>query len=159
MSNTTPSNAVVVEALVEQMKSLPGGLLPLLHKLQERIGHVPQEAIPAIARGFALSRAEVQGVISFYHDFRTTPPARHVVKICRAESCQAMGNAQLIAHAKQKPGIDFGAATADREFGLEAVYCLGNCALSPALTLDDNLHGRVSPARFDALIDAARGAK
>lgn len=159
MSDSKHANSAIVDGLVDEMKDVPGGLLPLLHEVQKRIGYVPHEAIPAIARGFALARAEVQGVISFYHDFRKAPPAKHVIKICRAESCQAMGNAQLIDHAKKKLGIDFGGATNDGQFGMEAVYCLGNCALSPALTLDDEVHGRVSNTRFDALIGAKRDAK
>jgi formate dehydrogenase subunit gamma len=146
-----------VQAALARCRHLPGALLPVLHAVQEALGYVPPEAVPLIAHGLNLSRADVHGVISFYPHYRTTPPGRHVLQLCRAESCQAMGAAALEAHAKRRLGIDFHATTADGAITLEPVYCLGNCALSPALLLDDELHGRVDAAAFDALVAQARG--
>jgi formate dehydrogenase subunit gamma len=94
----------------------------------------------------------VHGVVSFYHDFRESPPGRHVLHICRAEACQAMGADRLVAHAKERLGVDFHGTTPDGAITLEPIYCLGNCALSPAVLADGELHGRVSPERFDALV-------
>ena len=145
--------AEVVTAGIERFQAVPGGLLPLLHALQDALGYIPADAVPAIARGLQLSRAEVHGVISFYHDFRGEPAGSHVLQICRAEACQAMGSRALEAHAKQRLGIDYGDTTADGSLSLEPVYCLGNCACSPSVRLDDEIHARVDPARLDALLD------
>ncbi len=145
--------AEVVTAGIERFQAVPGGLLPLLHALQDALGYIPADAVPAIARGLQLSRAEVHGVISFYHDFRSKPAGEHVLQICRAEACQAMGSRVLEAHAKQRLGIDYGDTTADGSLSLEPVYCLGNCACSPSVRLDDEIHARVDPARLDALLD------
>ena len=135
---------------------LPGALLPIFHRIQERLGYVPQEALPEIAQALNLSRAEVHGVMTFYHDFRATPPGRCVIKVCRAEACQAMGAEALISHAEQCLGTSLNSTAADGSATLEATYCLGNCALSPALLMDGHLKGRVTPERFDALLAAAR---
>jgi formate dehydrogenase subunit gamma len=131
-------------------------LLPALHAIQDKLGFVPDDAVPAIAAAFNLSRAEVHGVITFYHYFRTTPPARHVVQICRAESCQSMGGDALLAHAEAALGCALHAHTADGQFALEPVYCLGQCAVSPAIMVNDAVHARVTPLRFDSLIAKAR---
>src|SRR6202142_3356475 len=139
-----------------RLKSLPGALLPVLHDVQAALGYVPKDAVPLIASELNLSRAEIHGVISFYHYFRTKKPGRHVLQLCRAEACQSVGAADLEQHAKRILGIDFHATTADGAITLEPVYCLGNCALGPSAMLDDRLHGRVSPERFDALIARAR---
>ena len=139
-----------------RLKALPGALLPILHEVQSALGYVPKDAVPLIAQELNLSRAEIHGVISFYHYFRTEKPGRHVVQLCRAEACQAVGAAELEAHAKRTLGIDFHGTTADGAVTLEAVYCLGNCALGPSAMVDNRLQGRVSPDRFDALIAAAR---
>ena len=128
------------------------GLLPALHHLQEQLGYIPDHAIAELARAHNVSRAEVVGVIGFYHDFRATPPGRHRLQVCRAESCQAMGGDALATHAGARLGVAFGATTADGAVTLEAAYCLGNCACSPAVMLDDKLYGRVSAARLDALL-------
>ena len=138
--------------LVGQYHALPGGLLPLLHAIQGDIGYVPDSAVPIIAKGLNLSRAEVHGVISFYHDFKTSPVGRHTVQVCRAEACQSMGSRQLEAHAKQTQGIDYGETTADGAVTLEPVYCLGNCACSPSIRIDDAIYARVDTNRFDDLI-------
>jgi formate dehydrogenase subunit gamma len=141
-----------VAHIAESLKHKEGALLPILHAVQEALGHIPSGAVPVIAECLNLSRAEVHGVISFYHYFRTTPPGRHTVRLCRAESCQSMQSTALEAHAKRRLGVDYHATTADGAFSLEPVYCLGNCALSPAMTIDDRVYGRVTPARFDALV-------
>ena len=139
-----------------RLKALPGALLPILHEVQGALGYVPKDAVPLIAHELNLSRAEIHGVITFYHYFRTVKPGRHVVQLCRAEACQAVGAAELEAHAKCTLGIDFHGTTADGAVTLEAVYCLGNCALGPSAMVDDRLQGRVTPERFDALIASAR---
>jgi len=113
---------------------------------------VPRECVPAIAHALNLSRAEVHGVVTFYHDFRPQPPGRNVIRLCRAESCQAMGAVALAEHVRERLGAGFGETTRDGNFTLEAVYCLGNCGCSPAIVLNDELYGRVSPARFDELL-------
>lgn len=141
-----------IELILRHCIEQPGSLLLVLHAVQKEFGYVPEESIPLIADALNLSRAEVHGVLSFYHYFRRTPRGEHVVQICRAESCQAMHAEQLIAHAKKRLQIGFHETTADGRFSLEPVYCLGNCACSPAIMIDDELHGRVSPERFDALI-------
>jgi formate dehydrogenase subunit gamma len=148
-----------VSAAVAAHASRPGPLLPILHAIQERLGHVPAEAVPSVAQALNLTRAEVHGVISFYHDFRDHPPGRHLVKICRAESCQALGADALVAHAKTRLGIEFHGTTADGAITLEPVYCLGNCALSPAVLVGEDIRGRVTPEAFDALVDELRGAR
>src|SRR5262249_37381614 len=141
---------------IESNKARPGALLPMLHDIQDSVGCVPAEAIPAIAKALNLSRADVHGVVTFYHHFRSTPPGKHVVRICRAEACQSMGAEALVAHAKKALGVDFHGTSQDGAVTLEAVYCLGNCACSPAVMVDDDLHGRVSAARFDALVRELR---
>lgn len=137
---------------IQQYREVPGGLLPLLHAIQARLGFIPADAVPAIAGALHLSRAEVHGVISFYHDFRTAPAGRHLLQICRAEACQAMGSRALEAHAKARLGIDYGGTTADGAVTLEPVYCLGNCACSPSVRIDDAVHARVDADRLDALL-------
>jgi len=141
-----------VSSIVASLKDKPGALLPILHGIQDHLGYVPPETVPLIARELNLSRAEVHGVISFYHYFRETPPGKNTLYICRAESCQAMGSDELEAHAKQRLGIDYHENTADGEFSLEPVYCLGNCACSPSIMVGTEVHGRVTPERFDEII-------
>jgi formate dehydrogenase subunit gamma len=134
-------------------------LLPALHAIQDKLGHVPPDAVPMIANALNLSRAEVHGVISFYHDFRTEPPGEHTVQLCRAEACQAMGSRELERHARQKLGVSFGQTTPDGLLTLEPVYCLGNCACAPSIRINDEVHARVSPARFDELIAGLEAAE
>ena len=141
-----------VSAIVARLKDLPGALLPILHAVQEALGYVPSAAVPAIAEGLNLSRAEVHGVISFYHYFRDTPPGQHTIQMCRAEACQSMNQRALESHAKQKLGVEFHGTTANGAFSFEPVYCLGNCACSPAIMIDGELYGRVTPDRFDAIL-------
>ncbi|MEO8636922.1 MAG: formate dehydrogenase subunit gamma [Gemmatimonadales bacterium] len=142
----------VVQSVLDRLKTLPGALLPILHGIQDELGFVPPDAVPVIAHAMNLTRAEVHGVVTFYHEFRETPPGRHQIHICRAESCQAVGADALIAHAEKTLGVTFHQTTADGMITLEPIYCLGNCALSPAITVDHQVRGRVTPARFDALV-------
>lgn len=130
----------------------PDELIEILHEVQDELGFVPESVIPIIAKAINLSRAEVHGVVTFYHDFRREPAGRHVVKICRAESCQSMAGEALCNHAKASLKTGFGETSADGNVTLEAVYCLGNCALSPAMMVDGQLHGRVDAGRFDEII-------
>jgi len=155
MSSIDASNAV--KAILASQSTEPEHLLPVLHAIQEAIGFVPPEHVIDIAQAFNLSRAEVHGVISFYHYFRVTPPAAHVVQICRAESCQSMGADVLLAHAKQSLGCNLHEKDKEGNFSLEPVYCLGQCATSPAIMIDDKIYAKVTPARFDELIAKARG--
>ena len=141
-----------VRRIVGDLKGRPGPLIEVLHAIQAELGYVPAAAVPLVASELNLSRAEVHGVVSFYHFFRSTPPGAHTVSVCRAESCQAVGGAALAAHARRRLGVDFHETTPDGRFSLEPVYCLGNCACSPAVMIDGRLHGRVSPERFDTLL-------
>jgi formate dehydrogenase subunit gamma len=140
----------VVLDVTARLKDQPGALLPVLHGVQAALGYVPEEAIPLIAREMNLSRADVHGVVTFYHYFRSQPAGKRTIYLCRAESCQAMGAAKLEQHIKQRLGVDFHQTTADGAWTLEPVYCLGNCACSPAMMVDDELKGRMTPERFDA---------
>jgi formate dehydrogenase subunit gamma len=138
---------------IRELEHLPGALLPILHALQEEFGYIDKAAIPLVAEALNISHAEVYGVIGFYHDFRETPPGRHVLKMCRAESCQSMGCDKTIQHVERRLGAKLGETTEDASFTLEAVYCLGLCALSPAVMLDGQPYGRVSSEIADFLID------
>ncbi len=148
-----------LEQLIGQYKSLPGALLPLLHAIQDEFSYVPEFSYAKIAKALSLSVAEVHGVVSFYHHFKTHKPGRHVLQICRAESCQAMGAEALEAHAKQCLNANYHETSQDQAITLEPVYCLGNCALSPAVMLDEAVYGRVSTADLDALIGEAKRAE
>jgi formate dehydrogenase subunit gamma len=139
-----------------RLKALPGALLPILHAVQEALKYVPKDAVPLIARELNLSVAEVHGVVTFYHYFLQERPGRRVVHLCRAEACQALGSVALEAHAKATLGVDFHGTTSDGAITLEPVYCLGNCALGPSLMIDQRLHGRVTPKRFDTLMSQSR---
>ena len=152
MSVETEKLSAVVTAAVKKYADMAGGLLPLLHEIQANLGHVPKDSVPEIAKGMGLSRAEVHGVISFYHDFHDQPRAQTSIHLCRAEACQAMGSRQLEAHVKERLGIGFGGTTADGRFSLEPVYCLGNCACSPSIRIGDDIFARVDAARFDELL-------
>jgi formate dehydrogenase subunit gamma len=147
---------VKVDALITEYHDMPGALMPLLHAIQDNIGYVPESSYSQIAKALSLSVAEVHGVVTFYHHFRTHKPGRHVMQICRAESCQSMGSEALEAHAKKCLNVDYHQTTSDDAITLEAVYCLGNCALSPAVMMDEEVYGRVSAADLDALIAEAK---
>ena len=148
----SPEQRTAVLESVRQYRQLAGSLLPILHGIQDRLGWVPPPAVPLIAFELNLSRAEVHGVLTFYHYFRQAKPGRQVIYLCRAEACQAVGAAGLEAHARQRLGVDFHGTSGDGRYTLEPVYCLGNCACGPSLMIDKELHALVTPARFDELI-------
>ena len=155
MAQHQPWDAEEAGRLIAERRSLAGALLPMLHALQDAFGYVDAAAVPLLADAVNLSRAEVHGVVTFYHEFRRTPPGRRVVRLCRAEACQSMGGEALAAHARRRLGINFNQTTPDGGVTLEPVFCLGNCACSPAIMLDGKLHGRVDASAFDRLIAQA----
>lgn len=144
--------------IIARFDARPEMLIQILHEFLERFGWISEDAVRQLAGELNLSRAEVHGVVSFYHDFRREPAGRHIVKICQAESCQAMGSRQLTAHAEKKLGVALEGTTGDSGITLEPVYCLGNCACSPAIMIDDRVFGRVDAKRFDGLVAALDGA-
>ena len=154
MSSLDPAIQQAVADAVSRLKDTPGALLPVLHAVQDAVGYVPAAAVPLNADGLNLWRADVHGVISFYHYFRETKPGRHVIHLCRAEACQSMNQQATEAHAKAALGVDYHGTTRNGAFTFEPVYCLGNCAASPAMMIDGELYGRVTPARFDAIVGA-----
>lgn len=133
-----------VASIIAMHQDRPGALLPILHAIQDATGFIPAESVIQIATALNLSRAEVHGVITFYHYFQTSAPARHQIQICCAEACQSMGSERLMQHA---------AASASTDFAVHPVYCLGLCANSPAMMIDDQLHARVTPEKFDRLLN------
>ena len=153
-----PDALETVRQIANAHREMPGGLLPALHAVQEALGHVPDEAVPELARALNLSRAEVHGVVTYYHHFRRTPPGRHVVQICRAEACQACGGEELLAHAERALGCKAHETSADGVVTLEPVYCLGLCASSPAVQIGDKLHARVTPQKLDRLLASLEAA-
>ena len=153
-----PNPESVTQAVLARHVDEPGALLPILHEVQEALGHIPREVVPQIAEGLNLSRAEVHGVVTYYHHFRSEAPGRHIVQVCRAEACQSMGSEALMAHAEHTLGCHthggHGSTSADGRYTLNPVYCLGLCASSPAVVIDDKLHARMTPAKFDKLVNA-----
>jgi len=145
-------DATIATEIINQFDAAPEMLVQVLHAFVQRYGYISEQAIRQIAAELNLSRADVHGVVSFYHDFRTTPPGEHVVKICQAEACQAMGSRDLTAHAEKKLGVDLQGTTSDGKVSLEPVYCLGNCACSPAVMINQKVYGRVSNAKLDDLL-------
>jgi formate dehydrogenase subunit gamma len=169
MSNRMPSGAYAVNAPVgpraEQVRALaaahaaePGGLLPALHAVQGACGYIDDADVPVLVEAFNLSRAEVHGVVTYYHHFRRQPPGRHVVQLCRAEACQACGGDELAAAAAGRLRCAEGQTRADGGVTLEAVYCLGLCASAPAVAIDGRLHARVTPERLQGLLAAVEAA-
>jgi formate dehydrogenase subunit gamma len=148
--------ALRASTIIDQFKDVRGGLLPALHALQEEFGFVDDSAIPVLATAFNQTSADVFGVITYYHDFKRTRPGRYTIKVCRGEACQAMGAEELIADIKRRLKVEVGAKTADGEFSLDQVFCLGNCALSPAVMVDHTLYGRVSADRMDKICKGLR---
>ena len=147
-----PGMAERVRAVVATHRGDRGALLPVLHGVQAEFGYIAAELVPVIAHELNLSRAEVHGVISFYADFRSEPAGRTVVKLCRAEACQSVGAERLVAHAQQVFGVKLGQTTPDGSVTLEQVFCLGNCALGPAVQINGRLHGKLDEKRLDALV-------
>jgi formate dehydrogenase subunit gamma len=152
MTESTTIQATV-QTIITALKDKPGALLPILHAVQDNLGYIPADSIPAIANALNLSRAEVHGVISFYHYFRDTAPGKQTIYVCRAESCQAMGGKHLEEYIKNSLGIDYHETTQDGKFSLEPVYCLGNCACSPAIQIGHEVYGRVSVGDFNSIIN------
>src|SRR5262245_36002575 len=138
--------------IIRQHANRLGATLPILHALQESCGHVREEAVVLVSQSLNLSRVEGHGVVTFYHDFRRTPPGRHVLKLCRAEACQAMGSDDLAARAERRLGVKLGETTPDGRVTVEPIYCLGLCACAPSAMLDDTVLGRLDATRLDALL-------
>jgi formate dehydrogenase subunit gamma len=159
MESLPSDQAATVRRIVAQHRERPGPLLEVLHGIQAAFGYVPAGAVPVVAEELNLSRAEVHGVVTFYHFFRRSPAGAHTVSLCQAESCQAMGAEALAEHAQQRLGIEFHQTTADGRFSLEPIYCLGNCACSPAAMIDGRLYGRLTPEAFDALVTEGSASK
>jgi formate dehydrogenase subunit gamma len=152
-----PDQRAAVLDSVQKHRGLEGALLPILHAIQDRLGWIPPAALPLIAFELNITRAEVHGVLTFYHYFRQRPPGTHTIYLCRAEACQALGAHGLAAHAEQVLGTKFHERSADGRFSLEPVYCLGNCAMGPSLLIDRQLYSRVTAERFDEIIDGLSG--
>lgn len=155
MIAATHADTDLVLAIVARLRDQPGPLLPILHAVQEAIGHIPAHAVATIASELNLSRAEVHGVVTFYHDFHQHPVGRHVLKMCRAEACQSMGGEALVARAEERLGVSCGHTSLDGQVTLESVYCLGLCATAPAAMIDGRVVGRLSPQRLDDLLKDA----
>ena len=151
-----PWSAERAARIIADRRSLEGPLLPIVHAIQQTFGCVPEAAVPLIAEALNLSRAEVHGVVSFYHDFKAVPRGRHVLKLCRAEACQAAGGDALAARAEARLGVPIGQTTGDGRVTLEPVYCLGFCATAPSAMLDGRVVGRLDATRLDALLTDAQ---
>jgi formate dehydrogenase subunit gamma len=141
----------LISEIVEKKVGLPGALLPILHDIQHHFDYVPKEAIAIVAQGLQQTEAEIYGVITFYAHFQLNKPGRHIIEICRGEACQAMGSKTLEKAIKSQLAVDFGETTADKNFTLEPVYCLGNCACSPSIKVADNVYGRMNSEKFAKL--------
>jgi formate dehydrogenase subunit gamma len=152
---TTATAEATARAIAAEHGNRPDALIEILHALQAALGCVPEAAVPALANALNLSRAEVHGVVTFYHDFRREPAGRHVLKLCRAEACQSMGGEALVARAEQRVGVPCGSTSVDGRVTLEPVYCLGLCATAPSAMIDGRLVGRLTAAKLDALLDGA----
>lgn len=156
-ADTAAHQASVAQAVVARRVNEAGALMPILHELQDTLGYIPRDVVPLVAEGLNLSRAEVHGVVTYYHHFRNAPPGRHTVQVCRAEACKSMGADALLAHVEQRLGCTehgsgHGSMSADGKYSLDPVFCLGLCASSPAIVIDDKLHARMTTTKFDKLI-------
>ena len=151
MSPYAPWDADTARSIISASQSMPGALLPILHALQEEFGYIHREAVPLIGEILNLSRAEVHGVVTFYHDFRRAPPGRHVLRLCRAEACQSTGGDRLAARAEAKIGVALGNTTADGRVSLEPVYCLGLCAIGPNALVDGRPVARIDAAAIERI--------
>jgi formate dehydrogenase subunit gamma len=157
-TTTGEANAIVatlVRDIAASLRTQRGALLPILHAVQGALGYVPAEAIPVLADELNLSRADVHGVVSFYHDFRSEPAGRTTVRVCRAEACQALGAERLVAHLRDRYGVSLGETSRDGSLTAEQVFCLGNCALGPAAQVDGRLHGRLDENRLSLILEKA----
>jgi formate dehydrogenase subunit gamma len=156
MQHASTQVASRTAAIIEELKGLEGPLLPILHEIQEEFGHIPAEALPVIAEALNISKAEVHGVFTFYHDYRKYPAGRHVLKVCRAEACQSMGGDAIAAQIQQRLGIGFHETAKDNSVTLEPVYCLGLCACAPAAMLDGEVIGRLDGDAIDEIVREVR---
>ena len=152
MAVTEFDNDSTLERILAEHAGMEGPLLPILHAVQDAVGHISAEHVARIAKALNLSRAEVHGVVSFYHYFRQQEPGRHVVHVCRAEACQAMRCEATEQHAKSQLGVEYGGTSADGLFTLEPAYCIGNCAAGPTVMVDEKLYVRVTPERLAAIL-------
>jgi formate dehydrogenase subunit gamma len=150
---TTRYDSAIATEIINNFGAAPEMLVQILVAFVERYSYISEEAIRQVADELNLSRAEVHGVVSFYHDFRTEPSGKRVLKICQAESCQAMGSRELTSHAEKKLGVSMSQTTDDGEITLEPVYCLGNCACSPAVMIDEQVYGRVDAKKLDSILE------
>jgi formate dehydrogenase subunit gamma len=157
MAGRTAFDVDLAQALVDRKRDAPGATLPILHDLMDEFGYIDDDAIPLVAEALNISKAETLGVISFYHDFRRSPVDGRVLKLCRAESCQAMGCEDLVCHLRVRHGIEADGADESSDLHVKSVYCLGNCALSPAALLDGEPIGRLDRDRIDAIVAGAQG--
>jgi len=156
MPNYEPWNTQRAAEIIAAYRTKEGATLPILHDVQKTFGYVPEAVIPMIAEALNLSRAEVHGTFTFYHDFRHAPAGKHVLKLCRAEACQAAGGNALAERAEKKLGVKFGETTADRKTTLEPIYCLGLCSVAPSAMLDGRIVGRLDEKKVDALVREAQ---
>ncbi|MFD2262246.1 formate dehydrogenase subunit gamma [Lacibacterium aquatile] len=156
MPGFEPWNTELAQEIIASGAKIEGATLPILHALQEVFGHVPEAAVPLVAQALNLSRAEIHGVVTFYHDFRESPAGTHVLKLCRAEACQSVGGNELADSVKARLGVDWGGTTADGKITLEATYCLGLCACAPAGMLDGQVAGRLDEAAVSELLAEVR---
>jgi formate dehydrogenase subunit gamma len=152
-------DAATINRLILAKKSMPGAMLPILHDIQDTVGYIPSGAVSMIADALNVSRAEVHGVITYYHHFRDHRAGKHLVQICRAEACQARGSEALEAHAKSALGCDYHQTSKDGSVTLEPAYCLGLCSVGPNIAIGDDYYARITPEKFDALMKSKRGAK
>ncbi len=145
-------NAAILP-LITEFEGVPGALLPILHRIQETLGYIPQQAVGCVAEFLNLSRAEVHGVISFYQHFRQHACGKHILEVCKAEACQSRGGRELDAHVREQLKCDFNETTTDGKITLEAVYCLGLCATGPSIAIDGKPYSRVNEQRFKQLLE------
>lgn len=156
MPHYEPWSEERARVVIEEFSHLEGPLMPMLHAVQETFGHVPDAIVPMLAEKLNVSRAEVHGVVTFYHDFRHEPAGQHVLKICRAEACQAAGGDALADYAERRLGCKLGETTADGRVTVEPIYCLGLCATAPSAMLDGKIVARLTERRLDNLIAEAQ---
>jgi formate dehydrogenase subunit gamma len=157
MPKLTHWDSKLANEVIAAHTSLDGAALPILHALQDEFGYVHEEAVPLVAQALNLSRAEVHGIVTFYHDFRREPAGRHVLKLCRAEACQSMNGPKMAEELLQKLGIGWGETTPDQSLTVEGVYCLGLCACAPSALYDGEPIGRLNRETLDAVVQEARG--
>jgi formate dehydrogenase subunit gamma len=151
-----PWSPEACQAVIARHRTVEGATLPILHAIQAAFGHIPDAAMPILAQALNLTRAEIYGIVTFYHDFRRNPPGRHVLRLCRAEACQSMGGDEMAEHMKRELAVDWHATTTDGKVTLEPVYCLGLCATAPAAMLDGTPLGRLNADRLCRIVAAVR---